>query len=127
MAVVSTKYAKLKLRGATVVEVIVALIIIMLVFGLATMTYVRIVNSSSNPKLRLRQQLTVLGSEASNGSMDPSDRSYILESDIQVEQKVSPYEGSEQLLLLELEAFDKQEKPLASYRKIIQKKSNETH
>ncbi|MEH6305263.1 hypothetical protein RYH73_06390 [Olivibacter sp. CPCC 100613] len=116
----------IKLEGATVVEVIVALVIIMLVFGIATMTYVRIVNSSSNPKLRLQQQLMVLAGEANSGFNDPQDQTYQLENDIEIQQRVTQYEESNQLLLIELEAFNKQEQSLAVYRKIIQKKSDET-
>lgn len=126
MVTLNAKQVRKKLQGSTVVEVIVALVIIMVVFGIATMTYVRIVNSSSSPKLRLQQQLMVLAGEASSGLENPQDHIYQLENDIEIQQRVTDYEGSDQLLLVELEAFNKQEKSLASYRKIIQKKSHET-
>lgn len=111
---------EIKLKGATVVEVIVALIIIMVVFSLAMGTYVRIMNSAANPTLQLLHQMKAIAAEVALKN-EFSTNSYTLDEHITVYQYVVPYETDPQSLLLHLEAVDRNEKHLYTYKEIIRR------
>lgn len=116
-----------KLKASTVTEVVVALVIIMIVFGIATMTYVRLIHSDNSPTLKLNQQLSALASEAVNTGAPLINTSYTLEHDITVHQEVLPYEHNTQLVILELEAVDRNEQQLSIYRELVWKPADETN
>jgi|GEM_PF-4448144 len=112
------KKRKQYIKGSTLIEVVVALVIIMVVFGIATLTYVHLVNSNNTPALKIQQELAALAA-ATAAQPSPANQVYSLENDISVAQRVQTYAGGEGLLLLELEAFDRNEKSLGIYRSII--------
>lgn len=116
-----------KLKASTIIEVVVALVIMMIVFGIATMTYVRLMHSDNSPKLKLNQQLATLASEAVNRGTPLTNTSYTLEYDITVNQQILPYEHNTQLVILELEALDRNEQQLSIYRKLVWRSADETN
>jgi type II secretory pathway pseudopilin PulG len=115
-----------KLKASTIIEVVVALVIIMIVFGIATMTYVRLIHSDNSPKLKLNQQLATLASEAVNTGAPLANTSHTLEHDVTVHQQVLPYEHNTQLVILELEAVDRNEQQLSIYRELVWRPADET-
>lgn len=116
-----------KLSASTIIEVVVALVIIMIVFSIATMTYVRLIHSDNSPKLKLNQQLSALASEAVNTGEPLTNTSYTLEHDIIVNQQILPYEHNTQLVILELEALDRNEQQLSIYRELVWRSADETN
>jgi len=117
--IISTK----KLRASSLIEVIVALVIIMLVFGIASMTYIRIHSSSNSEALQWQEQLSAIASEAKKADV-MVDREYDLPNGVSVSQTLKPYGTSENLFLLELEARDQHQKVLGFYRGVIRKAEN---
>lgn len=116
-----------KLKASTIIEVVVALVIIMIVFGIATMTYVRLIQSDNSPKLKLNQQLAALASQAVNTGTPLTNTSYTLEHDITVNQQILPYKHNTQLVILELEALDRNEQQLGIYRELVWRSADETN
>jgi len=114
-----------KLKASTIIEVVVALVIMMVVFGIATMTYVRLIHSDNSPKLKLNRRLSALASEAVNTGEPLINTSYTLEHDITVNQQILPYEHNTQLLILELEALDRNGQQLSIYRELVWRPADE--
>ena len=108
--------AVLKLKAATLIESLMAMIIIMLCLGIATMIYVNIMNADNN-SLKLKAQL-VLAEQAyqaksSNTFLDDNTETETL----LIEKKIEKYKQQDNLILLYLKAFDKNTKKLLAERK----------
>ncbi len=108
-----------KLVASTVVEVIVALVILMIVFGIGGMVYINIMKARHHRMLQTEELLTIEASKLTIPATLPADKEYDLTEDIHIRTHMEHYKGNERLLLLELEAVDPQEKTLASLKKII--------
>jgi len=112
------KIPNAKLKGSTLIEVLVALVIITVVSGIAVITYVRMLNYQDTPALQLQQQLSIIAHEAVRQGEKPVDQHYALPNDVVVEQHVSPYPSHPDLLLLQLDAYQEQQH-LGTYRTLI--------
>ena len=113
-----------RIKASSLFETIVALMVIVLVFGIAMTMYVNILRTSTSlAELKASQKLEELSKETK------MNKSYFDEhSDDQltkIDKRVSKYQGKEGLLLLELEAFDMSDKRLAERKEIILDESSE--
>jgi hypothetical protein len=109
---------KNRIKASSLFETIVALMVIMIVFGIAMTIYVNVMkNSSSLAELKASLRLEEIARETKDG------KKYFNESfeteGVQIEKKISVYKGREGIILLEIVAFDPLKKRLADYKEII--------
>jgi len=96
------------IKASTLIEVVVALVIIMLVFAASTMLYVRLMNSKPDKRYRLQKELLALATEIKKGG-NIEDELYKEENGIAIFQSCEPYATDSTLLHLKLEAVEGEE------------------
>lgn len=95
----------MKIKATTLIEVIVALVIIMLVFAGSTMLYVQLMNKKPDKKYRLQKELLALATEIKMGRTIENEL-YEEENGIAIFQSCEPYTADSTLLHLKLEAME---------------------
>lgn len=111
---------KKKLRASTLIEAIVALVIIMLVFSIIMNFYLRQVKSSSQlNKLNIH---FILNKIVNNEDVEQlyNDTEYKFES-FMIKKTVSQYKNKENLFLLKYECLDTNKTILLQKRKVMLK------
>ena len=107
-----------KLKGSTLLEVVIAMVIIMLVFGIAMMIFANVTQSSlSLKKTRARALLNeiMLNAEKIKGNNTQS----LAIDDFRIEQVVKNYNEDPNLTEIELTAYDENSATIASLHKVI--------
>ncbi len=113
-----------KLKASSLLETIVALMVIMIVFGIAMTIYVNVMkNSSSLSEVKASLRLDVLAKESKEKKAFFDED--FEEENIDFEKRVTKYQNKEGLLLLELEARDKTNRILAERKEIIVEEAHE--
>ena len=107
-----------RLKASTLVEVLVALVIITLVMAIAATLYATIGLKRPDNSVNLQMELITLAAEVKR-NQDYSSRQYKFVDDIIVDQYVAPYHGDTLLMLLELNASKPGTGETALYREII--------
>ena len=111
-------------NASSLFETIVALMVIMIVFGIAMTIYVNVMkNSTSLSELNASLQLDRLARETKE-KKSYFDETIENESTV-IEKKIKKYNDKGGLLLLDIQAFDKTKKKLAERKEIIRDESNE--
>lgn len=113
-----------RIKASSLLETIIALMVIMIVFGIAMTIYVNVMkNSTSLSELKASLKLEELARETKE-KKSYFDESFNDESTL-IEKKVKKYNDREGLLLLDFQAYDKTNKRLAERKEIILDKTNE--
>jgi len=113
-----------KLKASSLFETIVALMVTMLVFGIAMTIYVNVLRNSTSLadfKASLRLEQLAKETKESKRFIDESFE----EGNVSIEKRVGKYQNKEGLLLLELEAFDQTKRKLAEHKEILIEELNE--
>jgi hypothetical protein len=110
--------AGIKLKGYILLESMIAMIIVMLCFGLSIMIYNNVVTSSRN-KLE-----TIARIALENEAIKSKSENHLLDETIQydefhIEKKIFPYQTFENLYELNYAAFSSDGFRLAEYHEII--------
>lgn len=109
-----------KVGAGSIIEVVVALVIIMTVFALSLMIYIKIMGSSySNRKLWAGNKLKEVANQVKKEKVFKDD--IITEEELIIEVTVKSYPQSSDLVLLELEAKDLNGVKLNEYKEIVLK------
>lgn len=110
--------AVLKLKASTLMESLVAMIVIMICFVIASMIYTNIINSTNN-KLKLDASLLLkeigIKAKEENNYLDEKFET----ENLVVQKSVTSYKNSGNLSLLTLIAFDKNGKKIAEQKELI--------
>lgn len=110
---------KARVDGSTVLEVLIAMIVIMIVFGLAMIIYSNVERSSvSVRQLAARSLLQDLAQRAAANPAAVSDSSFMA-GEMEIRRTVKAYPGEPQLSELDLEALDPQQHVLATLKQVI--------
>lgn len=113
-----------KVNASSLFETIVALMVIVLVFGIAMTMYVNILRTSSSlAELKAAQRLEALAKETKEKRSYFDE--YFEEDAFVIEKRVGKYMDREGVLLLNFEAFDKSKKRLAERKEIIIDNTND--
>jgi hypothetical protein len=107
-----------KIQAATLIESLIAMVIVMLSFGIATTVYVNVI-SSGNQLQKLKSELLLkrIASETIKAHLFLDEK--ITVDEITVQKKITSYNGSKDLLEISLQAFSSNEKLLCSYNILI--------
>lgn len=112
-----------KLSASSVLEVVIAMVIIIVVFGITMMLYANVTKSVlSVQQLRAQAILKELFTEKSNAN-DFSNNTFVIQ-DISVTQTTENFKTDNDLVIVKLEAFDLNNKSLATISKVMMR-SNE--
>jgi type II secretory pathway pseudopilin PulG len=107
-----------RLRASSLTEVVVAMVIIVLVFGIAMTIYTNVLRLSlSIKKMRAQAALEEALSQAIQ-SGSPENHTEQAEG-YRIEQAVQPYGTAPGLIVIQLTAFDDQQQPLAKLQQIL--------
>lgn len=108
-----------KLKGSTLVETLVAMIIVMLAFGIGLLIYLNVIQSSgAQQKLNAQLQMNKIAIETKDKNLfvDEEDTT----GTMKIIKTIQPYSaGSDKLKLLKIEAFDGNGKKLAEREELI--------
>jgi len=107
-----------RLKASTLVEVLVALVIITLVMAIAATLYATLGLKRPDNSVNLQMELKTLAAEAKR-NQDYNPRQYELDNGVIVDQQVTSYQGDTLLMLLELNASKPGTRETAVYREII--------
>ena|SRR5688572_27984163 len=107
-----------KLKAATLIESLVAMVIMVLFFGIATMVYLNVMNADQHrQKLKVTLLLDDLAhqTKASGSFFDQ----VLKTEEMQIVQSIIAYNNTENLSVLSIKAFDLKGKLLAERNELI--------
>lgn len=109
---------KIKCKASTLLESLVAMVLIMICFGIAMMIYVNVMSSDNN-RQKLSAQL-LLNQVALEGKQEKKYLDEKIEAgNMTIQKTVAPYKEADNLSLLTLTAFDKNGKMIAQHKELI--------
>lgn len=108
----------MKFRGSTLIETLVAMVIVVISFGSGMMVYLNVSGNSSTSK---KSDACLVLQEVYHETMLQED--FFDENTetkgLTVEKKIEDYEGSDNLFVLRISVFSGEHKLLVDYREII--------
>lgn len=107
-----------KLIASTLIETVTAMVIVTLVFGLGSGTYVNVMSADNHiQKLKARQILNGISAESKKKKMYLDEKTSI--EGFSIIKIVTPYNNSQELSLLTLKAFDIKQKLIAQRKELV--------
>ncbi|SEK54870.1 type II secretion system protein [Parapedobacter koreensis] len=107
-----------RLKASTLVEVLVALVIITLVMAIAATLYAKMGLNRPDNLVNLQLELKAIAAEAKRNRRYDAGH-YQLDNGVRIDKEVTPYQTDTLLLLLELKAYKQGTGEVAVYREII--------
>jgi len=108
-----------KVNASTILEVVIAMVMIMVVFSIATMIYANVMRSSlSVKKIHARAAINETMQTAINSSDAPVTNSFLAD-DFTIEQTVKSYNDNKYLLDVDISAYDANQQKVAELHKVI--------
>lgn len=108
-----------KVSASTLIEVLIAMVTIVIVFGIAMMIYSNVIRSSVSVK-KVRAQAVLYDmmqkATASSGSLPDDSFSF---NELHVEQSVKPYHDNPHLVEVDLTAYDDNHQILSTLKQVI--------
>ncbi|MBD1363817.1 hypothetical protein IDJ77_08335 [Mucilaginibacter sp. ZT4R22] len=118
----ASKKLRLFLAGSTLVEVLIAMIVIVVVFSMAMVIFSNVTRSApSIIKVRAQKVLDkVLDETEQNKIFTPGNKSYELDG-FTIEESVMPYDGNNSLYQITLTASANSRDSIMTIKKIVSK------
>jgi Tfp pilus assembly protein PilE len=107
-----------KVRASTILEVVIAMVVIILVFGIAMMIYTNVMRMSLSVKKLKAQailQETLLIAEQNTKNSNQT----LTVGDFRVEEEVKTYQNDNHLSEIHLTAYDANQQKIAELQKVI--------
>jgi len=108
-----------KVQASSIMEVVIAMVVIVTVFGMAMMIFSNVMRSSSSVQKIKAQAILRQAMYTAEKNKENLTKTYNL-GDFSIEQKVSAYPGNPDLSVIELKAYDLNGQLKASLQKIIE-------
>jgi Tfp pilus assembly protein PilV len=109
---------KSKLAASSIIEVLISMVVIMVVFGIAMMIYVNIVQSSLSVTKIRAQAILNQTLQADETSVNSSSTTFTVDN-LNIEQTVKNYNNEPNLTEIDLAAYDANGKQLITLHKVI--------
>ncbi len=107
-----------KIKGATLIESLIAMLIVMLCFGIAITVYVNVISSGNQlQKLKSELLLKQIAVQTKNAGVFLDEKMTL--DGIVVQKKIVPYNGLKHLIHLNLKAYSSSEKLLSEYNELV--------
>lgn len=107
-----------KLKGSTILEVVISMVVIMVVFGIAMMIFANVMRTSlSAKKIRAEAVLNdaLLKCESSNGITSQT----FTDGDLRLEQAVKSFNDAKNLVEIDLTVYDSNQEKIMELQKVI--------
>ncbi len=107
-----------KIKGFTLIEVLVSLTLIMLSFGIGLMIYINVIKSDHN---YLKLEALAAIKQVSNETKIKKqfiDEEYSFEN-VDINKTITKYNGSQNLYIISIEAFDKNGKKINELKEMV--------
>ena len=107
-----------KIKATSIVESLIAIVLIVIVFGIGMRSYLNVTNSTNlivenRAALVLRQI-----AERTKATKQYIDQNFE-EQGFNIQQQIRPYENYKKIYLLELKAFDPNQKTCGDYKELL--------
>ena len=109
---------KSKLPASSIIEVLIAMVVIMVVFGTAMMIFANIMQSSMSVKKLRAQAILNQTLQADESSANPAFTTFSAD-ELHIEQTVKSYNNEANLTEIDLSAYDANGKELITLHKVI--------
>lgn len=107
-----------KLKASTLLESMVAMMIVMMCLGFFSMIYVNIMNSDNNrQKLKISLLLKTIANQTIKESKFIDEQ--IKQGDITIEKKIETYENTSNLKLIKLTANNENGNTINQYKQLV--------
>lgn len=107
-----------KIKGATLIESLIAMVIVMLCFGIATTVYVNVISSQNQfQQFKSEVLLKRIASETKDGYLFLDEK--IIMDEIVVQKTIIQYGGMKHLVQIKLQAYNNAEKLLSEYNELV--------
>ncbi|HUH17850.1 hypothetical protein [Albibacterium sp.] len=113
-----------RVKASSIIEVVVALVIILFVFGCSTIIYLDLINHRPDKLYRLQKDLLVMSSKIKNEDSIMNYDQRETENGILIIQYCEPYQGDTLLMYLKLEAIEN-EKVVVTHKELFIYNNNE--
>lgn len=107
-----------KIKASTLIEMIIALLIILVVFGIATTIYIQINAARTDNALVLEQQLETMALNL-HRNRQYEDQTIDLDNTIVVDIQCEMYRDDPNMVLMTLSARDHQDKKKGTYHELF--------
>jgi type II secretory pathway pseudopilin PulG len=107
-----------KLPASSILEVVIAMVLIVIVFGIAMTIFANVLRTTLSVK-QLRAQAILQEIFSAGGTYQTFENRTFQSGDLTITETVSPYGGEKDLVSVKLEAFDQNKESTAVCRKII--------
>jgi type II secretory pathway component PulJ len=107
-----------KLPGSTILEVVVAMVILILVFGTAMMIFTNVTRLSLSVK-KLRAQAILQEILLQAGHTETNSDQLAREGEFRIEQEIKPFENEPALDQMIITAYDENQQQIAQVQQII--------
>jgi len=108
-----------KVQASTILEVIIAMVVIMLVFGIAMMIFTNITRSSLSVK-KIQAQAILNETELSLEKIkDDTGHIVAVSGDFRIDQTIKNYNGNKSLFEIDLVAYDINQQKVSELHKVI--------
>jgi len=107
-----------RVKGSTIMEVVISMVIIVVVFGIAMMIYTNVLRLSLSAKKIRAQALLHETLFQSEHAAENSTQTF-MKDDFRIEQEVKPYNNSTDLTEIHLTAYDQNQQKVAELQKVI--------
>jgi len=114
---------KTTVKASTIMEVLIAMILIIAVFGIAMMIFTNVLNSSLSVK-KIRAQAILQEALITAEKADNNVSQSISVDDFRIEQEIKPYNDNAALIDVRLTAFDQNQQKIAELEKVILNKND---
>jgi len=109
-----------KIKGSTLLEVIISMVVIVIVFGIAMMIFAKVISFTTSARdIRAKSILRDLLEKQEHEKAISSQS--IITADFTIEETTTAYNDQADLVLVQLTAFDQNNKQVAELLKIILK------
>ncbi len=108
----------IKVRASSLLEVIVAMVIIMIVFGMAMMIFTHVTQSSLSVK-KMKAQAIINNLMLHIGQKDQAENQLVKIDDFNVEIKAEPVSNASGLKQINITAYDSNQVKVAQEQKLI--------
>jgi len=107
-----------RIQASTLVESLIAMVVVVISFGIATTVYINVLSSGEEvQKLKSMAILQKIAVEVKQDHLFLDDD--LKEGEFVIEKKIVSYNGQKYLFHLKLKAFSKNSKQLAEYNELI--------
>lgn len=107
-----------RVRASTIIEVLISMVIIMVIFGMAMMIYANVIRSSLSVK-KVNAE-AILNEILTNDEKTNDNSTQVLNiDDFRIEQVVKPYNSDNNLMEIDLVAYDANGQKITELHKVI--------